>query len=160
MTRFASLFSTPSRAIPNLFPYLFLLLSWLGFLDSAYLAIEHYRGVIPSCSVIAGCEKVLTSPYSEFFGIPVALFGVLFYLAVLFLTVGYFVSKNAKLFLCASFVPFFGLAGTLWFLYAQAFLLGAFCLYCLASAAITFALAILSLLFFRKILYTRKEHTQ
>lgn len=160
MTRFASLFSTQSRAINNWFPYSFLALGWLGFLDSLYLTIEHYLGTVPSCSVIAGCEKVLTSQYSELFGLPVALLGVAYYFAVFALAGGYLAVKHAALLLYAASVPFFGLVWTIWFLYVQAFVLRAFCLYCLLSAAITLALVFLSLLFFRRIVYNTTNKTQ
>lgn len=155
MTRFTNLFSTPGREIPKIIPAAFLIFAWLGFLDSAYLTLEHYMGAVPPCSVVSGCEKVLLSPYAELFGVPVALFGALYYFGVLFFTAGYLIAKRVRWLLCAAILPFFGFLGTLWFLYAQAFILRAFCLYCLASAALTGALAVVSLLFFRKVFYNK-----
>src|SRR3989338_4253784 len=62
-----------------------LLLSLAGFFDSAYLTILHYKNVIPPCAIAKGCETVLTSRFSVFFGIPIALIGSLFFLALIFL---------------------------------------------------------------------------
>ena len=39
----------------------FLVLSFLGFLDSAYLTVAHYRGEAPPCSLLEGCERVTNS---------------------------------------------------------------------------------------------------
>src|SRR5690348_14780226 len=60
-----------------------IILSFLGFLDAAYLTILHYKNVIPPCSIAHGCETVLTSQYATLGPIPIALLGVFFYLVVL-----------------------------------------------------------------------------
>lgn len=56
-----------------------------GLAASAYLTVEHYSSS-PSyaCPVTAtlNCLKVTTSSYSELFGIPVALLGLLFFLGM------------------------------------------------------------------------------
>ena len=62
-----------------------LALSFVGYLDSLYLTIAHYLDFTPRCSVIRGCETVLTGRFSSFFGIPTSAFGMVFYLIVLLL---------------------------------------------------------------------------
>src|SRR3990167_7601388 len=57
-----------------------LIVAMLGFADATYLTIEHYRGVIPPCSIIKGCEIVLTSPSSVLFGVPFSFLGAFFFL--------------------------------------------------------------------------------
>ncbi len=42
--------------------------AFLGMVDALYLTVM--RGIHVPCSVTGGCNEVLTSPYSEVFGIP------------------------------------------------------------------------------------------
>ena len=66
--------------------YAILASAFIGFLDSAYLTILHYQHVIPPCTVTNGCETVLTSSYSQIFGIPIALLGAGFYISIIVLS--------------------------------------------------------------------------
>jgi uncharacterized membrane protein len=110
-----------------------------GLADATYLTVLALTGETAACGGQTGCFEVLGSAYAKVGGIPVASFGV----------VGYFTA-----FTCAVFAAFNSPRGrkffaltvgalfvaTLWLLYVQAFLLHAFCRYCLFSAAITFLL--------------------
>lgn len=111
----------------------------LGLADATYLAVLAFTGETAACSGQAGCFEVLGSAYSKIAGIPVAAFGV----------AGYFSAFTFAIFAAFNYPrawKFFTLmvgilfAATLWFLYVQAFVLHAFCRYCLFSAAITFLL--------------------
>ena len=131
-----------------------LALALIGFADATYLTLEHFRGVIPPCSAVFGCEKVLTSSYSIIAGIPVSLLGMIYYAIV---SIGIFlylekkintkmtsVSDGVRLRLTLLFTTF-GLLFSVWFIFTQAFILHAYCLYCLGSAVtsiIIFCLAI------------------
>src|SRR5665811_1198486 len=64
-----------------------LVLSFLGFIDASYLTIVHYRDALPNCSILKGCDIVTTSALSTIGGIPIALFGALFYLALSFFAI-------------------------------------------------------------------------
>ena len=110
-----------------------------GLADATYLSVIAFTGETAACSGQAGCFEVLGSKYARFAGLPVALFGVLgYFTAFTFATFAAFSYKRAAKFfgltVCLLFVA------TLWFLYVQAFLLHAYCRYCLFSAAITFLL--------------------
>ena len=71
---------------------------------------------------------------------PVALFGAVAYFSVFaFATFAAFAYARARTFLILTIGAMF--LATLWFLYVQAFLLHAYCRYCLFSAATTFLLA-------------------
>src|SRR4030095_3297861 len=84
--------------------------------------------------------KVLGSSYARLAGIPLASFGVLAYFSVFtFATFAVFGYARARIFLILTISAMF--LATLWLLYVQAFLLHAYCRYCLFSAAITFLLA-------------------
>ena len=111
----------------------FLVASALGFLDSTYLTIEHYRGGIPPCTT-EGCEIVLESPQSKIAGIPVAFFGSLYYLTLLILSIAYLDGKKDRLIRLASKLTPLGFIASLYFIYLQLFVIGAICQYCMASA--------------------------
>ena len=112
----------------------FLIISFLGFLDATYLTVEHYRGVPPPCSLIKGCEKVTTSKYAAVFGVPVALSGLIFYLAIFVLSVLIWQTGKVEIFKVVFYLSVLGFLASLWFLYLQLFVIGAICVYCLFSA--------------------------
>lgn len=114
-----------------------LILSVAGFFDSSYLTILHYKNTIPPCTIAKGCETVLTSQYASFYGVPIALFGSLFFIALIFLLLLGFL-RYFKLLTLA------GVAVSIFLFYTQAFVLHAFCQYCLLSEAIILAIFILS----------------
>lgn len=139
----------PLAAVPKWLPIGFAVFSILGFLDAAYLTAEHYFGLPLPCSIFQGCEKVTTSPYSMFAGIPVALFGAVYYLAVIILTVLYFDTGKTRLLSFLGRFVFLGLAASLYFLYIQLFIINAICIYCLGSILTSAALFVLGLWVFR-----------
>lgn len=125
-----------------------LLLSFAGFLDASYLTAKHYLHFDITCSFLNGCEQVLNSSYATILGVPVALLGALYYLAV-FVSLVAFLDRKKLIFLKVAVVlPIVGFLFTLWFLFTQVFLLQAFCLYCLFSALLTTLLFVLSAYYF------------
>ena len=115
------------------------LLCLAGLADATYLAVLAFTGVTAACSGQAGCFEVLGSTYAKVAGIPVALFGVLgYFTAFTFATFAAFNYKRAPKLFSLTVCLLFG--ATLWFLYVQAFVLHAYCRFCLFSAAITFLL--------------------
>ncbi len=119
---------------------LILVVSMLGFTVASYLAIEHFRGELPVCGLLPGCDKVLTSPYNNFFGIPLAVFGMAYYLFVFLGTVLYLDIKHIFVLKVVSLSTILGAVFSLYFIYLQAFVIGAFCMYCTASAIFSFVL--------------------
>ena len=112
----------------------------LGLADAVYLTVIALTGETAACGGQVGCQEVLGSAYSRVGKIPVAAFGVLAYFsAFTFATFAAFNYARARMFFMITVGCMF--AGTLWLLYVQAFILHAFCRYCLFSAAITFLLA-------------------
>lgn len=129
---------------------LFLIISLLGFLDASYLAIEHYQGKVPPCTIVIGCEIVTTSRYSVVWSIPVALLGSLYYLSIFVLTLVYFETKNNKLLKFIAQYTIIGFLASLWFMYAQFFILRALCIYCVGSAITSTLLFIIGAFYFFK----------
>lgn len=114
-----------------------------GFGDATYLTVEHFANAIPPCT-IHGCITVLTSGYSTMLGIPVALLGVLYYFALLVIYLLYFEAKDIRALNFAFHFSVLGFICDLWFIFAQAFIIHAWCQYCLLSAAISTAIFVLS----------------
>lgn len=118
-------------------PYVLLGLGAIGFLDSFYLTIEHYRSVIPPCT-LKGCDLVLTSQYANVFGIPLALIGAIFYVIVMVLTIIFLQTKQKSITTILFVLCLLGLAVGLFLVYLQAFVIHAFCQYCLLSEVVDF----------------------
>ena len=111
----------------------------VGLADATYLAVMAFTGETAACGGQAGCSEVLGSAYAKVAGIPVAALGVLgYFTAFTFATFAACSYARARTFFALTVCLLF--AATLWFLYVQAFILHAFCRYCLFSAAICFLL--------------------
>ena len=121
----------------------FLGVGFIGFLDSAYLTITHFIGEPVACGFFTGCEVVASSSYSAIAGIPIALFGTLYYLFWVLLCVWYLDSRNT-LFLTLLPLTAVGFGVSLILIGIQLFIIDAICLYCVLSAASSTALFILS----------------
>lgn len=134
----------------NKFIFYSLILSFLGFIVASYLTILHYKNILPPCTITSGCELVLTSKYAVILGIPVALLGSLFYLSVIIVCL-LILTNYKKVFLNAFYLlVVIGIIVSLTLTYIQAFLIHAFCQYCLTSEAITLGLAALAYLKYKK----------
>lgn len=109
----------------------------LGFADSLFLTYEHFTMTSVGCPVTPtiDCLAVTTSEYSTILGVPLAILGMIYYTFMFF----FFIKSEEKMF--RSFLLFTSIVGAIFSLYLifiQAFLIGLFCIYCLASAAISF----------------------
>jgi uncharacterized membrane protein len=111
-----------------------------GLADATYLTVQALTGETLSCGGSPDCFRVLGSSYAKVGGVPVALLGAFAYFCVFaFATFAAFGYARARTFLIPTIGAMF--LATLWFLYVQAFLLHAYCRYCLFSAALTFLIA-------------------
>jgi uncharacterized membrane protein len=124
-------------------------LSLFGLADAIYLTVEHITGRSVRCTIIVGCSEVLSSPYAVLAGYPLAAIGALAYFSVFSLAIlalfGYRIAGQLLLPLVALMCLV-----SVWLIYLQAFLIHAFCQFCLFSAAVTFALTGLTVLVWRK----------
>ena len=133
--------STPERRRRSTLLYVIVaLVSLIGLADAIYLTIEHLAGRSVQCTVVAGCSEVLGSAYATIGGIPLAGIGALAYFTVFSCaTLAVFEYRSAQKLLRIVVALMF--LATLWLLFVQAFILHAFCAYCLLSAAVTLTLA-------------------
>jgi uncharacterized membrane protein len=116
-----------------------------GFADSLYLTFSHFRQHSLGCSLLTGCDEVLTSVYSEIWGIPVALFGVIYYLTLASGALLYYQKKKPGLYKGILAVNLLGFFISLYFVYVQWAYIGAYCQYCILSSAITTIMLIIIL---------------
>jgi uncharacterized membrane protein len=114
--------------------------SLLGVGISGYLTYVHYAGIEPICASSGGCEKVQNSRYAELAGVPVALLGLIGYLAIL--TTALLRSDTARL--AGSFLALAGLGFSIYLTYLELFEIDAICQWCVASAVVMAALAALT----------------
>lgn len=123
-------------------PILAAVVALLGLADSVYLTIQHFTDEPVPCTLISGCEKVLTSQYAEMFGIPTAAFGAAAYFLAFSLAV---LAAYGNRSMWTAFGALVGImtAFTIYLIYLQAFVIGAFCQFCLISAASTLTLFII-----------------
>jgi uncharacterized membrane protein len=130
-----------SDAVDRRFRLALLILSGVGIAVATYLVYIHYAGIKPICAVSGGCELVQKSKWSEFLGIPVADIGLAGYIGI-FASLLIFKGELNRL------VPMglilVGFAFTCYLKYAEFFLVKAVCIWCVASALIMLALAIVS----------------
>ncbi|MEY2533007.1 MAG: hypothetical protein QOF29_917 [bacterium] len=113
----------------------------LGLAVSGYLTYVHYAGVAPICEIAHGCERVQTSEWSELAGVPVALLGLAGYAAIL---AALLVPGEAAL-LAGAAMAVLGAAFSAYLTYREVFTIEAICIWCVASAVLMAALAILTL---------------
>lgn len=130
---------------PGWLPATAAILALVGIADSVYLTAHHYTAEPVPCSIIEGCEQVLTSGYAEIGGIPLAAFGAAAYFVAfsLALLTAYRYQNLWKLFGVQSTIM---AVFSVWLVYVQGAVIGAFCQFCLLSAATSFSLFAIFLL--------------
>ena len=111
----------------------------LGLLDSAYLLFAYTAGAPLVCNVAHGCDVVRTSVYASFFGLPTPVYGVIFYSL---LAVGALLWAGAErrwLRLPLALLTGSGLVVSGYLTYLEAFVIEAWCLWCVVSAVLSLA---------------------
>ena len=136
-----------------------LVLSIIGLLVSAYLTYEHYTGnETLACTVteVIDCGKVTSSAWSTFMGVPVALLGLLFFVALTVLVLPSVWRRREP---WLDWVRFawvtVGLGMALYLVWAELFRIHAICSWCTVVHVVTFVLWIVIL--FGQILSTRGD---
>lgn len=118
------------------------LLSLVGLADAIYLTVEHMAGRAVQCTITTGCNEVLSSGYATIAGVPLAGLGAIAYFAAFSLAIlGIFGNRTARTLLFYLVALMF--AFTIWLFFVQAFVLHAFCQFCLLSGAVTLLLALI-----------------
>jgi uncharacterized membrane protein len=118
-----------------------ILISFLGLIDTLYLGIK--RGKPVACSLTTGCEEVLNSRFSAVGGVPISWFGFAFYLTVFSASV-FGLYGDDRLLRLVFWPALVGFLVSVVLVGIQAFVLRAYCQYCLASAIFTTLILIAS----------------
>jgi len=113
-------------------------LALLGLAISAYLTWVHYAGIEPVCTGISDCERVQSSDYAELVGIPVAVLGLAGYSTIL-------ASLWTRVEVTA-LLSYLAVAFSAYLTWAEVFKIDAICQWCVASALITVAIAVVATL--------------
>ena len=111
-------------------------ISVVGLGDAIYLTVQDLTGQTLRCTIVSGCNEVLSSPYAHIGSFPLAALGAIAYFTVFSLSIlvafGYgFIKPLLAMLIAAMFLT------SLWLLYLQAFVIHHFCQYCLLSAGVT-----------------------
>lgn len=119
----------------NLSVYIWIV-ALVGLVDALFLTYKHFFTPLAACGVglFSDCGTVLQSEYSIMFGVPLAVWGIVQYLGIMFLfwmssMIGSMFYKRLLFIQTAV-----GLVFSAYFLYLQVFVIGALCQYCLLSA--------------------------
>jgi uncharacterized membrane protein len=125
-----------------------------GVFVSAYLTLYKlgYIGQL-SCS-IGSCETVQLSKWAEFLGLPVAAWGVAYYVAILATAIAgtlsrFTDSRRLSAILLAEAIV--GFVFTAYLTSLEAFVIHAYCIYCLSSAAIVILILIAAVADYREL---------
>jgi uncharacterized membrane protein len=117
-------------------PLIVFILGFVGLWAAGYLVLNQLQGTeITNCPIFeGGCSDVLKSQYSEFMGVPLSYYGVIFYSGMIVVS-GLFLALRKKIIKeLLALGTLIGFIDSVIFVYIQAALIGSFCFYCLVSA--------------------------
>lgn len=104
---------------------------------------------LPGCGGGSGCDEVLTSRWSSFFGVPVSLLALGVYVtmfAAVLMRDPEAIRPEVAVEWLMTFCGVAVIVSVLWFVFVQSVILGSFCIYCMATHASAAASAVLCLL--------------
>jgi len=114
-------------------------LTVLGIGIAGYLTWVHYAELSPVCvGGGGGCERVQNSEYAELAGVPVAVIGLLGYLAI----AASFAIRGSNGRLAGAFLGLVGAGFSAYLTYLELFVIDAICQWCVANFAVITALAV------------------
>ena len=117
-------------------------LSILGIGVAGYLTVVHYREDLLVCGVTGGCHTVQSSSYAVVAGIPIAILGLLMYVAMLGLVAVRLrrPDLNDATTMAAFAIALTGLLYSVFLTYVELFVIDAICQWCVVSALLTLGL--------------------
>ena len=125
-----------------------IVLAVVGVAVSLYLLTVHWGWWQAVCLLgVSNCELVNLSRWSELFGIPVALLGALAYSAIIVASA--LIARNLYVEYARPalfFIAAIGVAFSAYLTYIEAFVLYEYCSWCVLSALLITAIAILSII--------------
>ncbi len=113
-----------------------LILAIAGLLVSGYLFVTYVSPIPIICGENGGCHEVKASPYAYPFGIPMPAFGLAFYVTLALIASLWNESTSKRLYFPLVFLTGTGFVCSLWLTYIEAFVIDAWCTWCVASAVL------------------------
>jgi uncharacterized membrane protein len=114
----------------------------IGLGVASYLTYVHYAGIKPACTAGESCTKVQTSIYSELAGVPVALIGLIGYVAIM---ASLLAPENETTRFATVTFTVVGFGFSAYLTYRELFSIHAICEWCVSSAVIMTVLMCLSI---------------
>ncbi len=102
----------------------------VGLLVALYLTAIKLSGGLPVCGPVQGCEDVAKSEYSSVFGMPVAVLGALFSVAIGILGLVWAFRADRRALLGAYGLGLFGILFVAYLTYLELFVIHAVCIWC------------------------------
>ncbi len=142
------------------------IVAFLGILDATYVTYQESQGIIPPCTPPFSCGQVLESKWSHIGPVPISAIGVLYYSFVFGFGVVLFLGtriihypKKVSVYVEDLLLTFTscGLLFSMYLIFIMAFVLQAWCLYCLLSASFCILLFGMSFLLHRELRSSRQN---
>lgn len=127
-------------------------LALIGLLISAYLFSVYVWGGPILCNGSHGCETVRASAQAKFFGVPTPAYGMLFYVVMATLAWLVGVARGPWLKYALLIWGAGGLAASTYLTYIEAFVIEAWCVWCVGSAIVATLIFLLVWLYQRALL--------
>jgi uncharacterized membrane protein len=118
-----------------------IVLTLLGLAVASYVTYVHYAGIKPACTAGESCTKVQTSRYSEIEGVPVALIGLIGYVAIL---LSLLIPETETTRFATAALTVGGFAFSVYLTYRELFSIHAICEECASSAVIMTIMMVIS----------------
>ena len=124
-----------------------ILLAVLGILLSGYSTLTHYsKDASAFCDINQkfSCDIVNKSIYSELYGVPVAILGIIGYALLLGLTLLFKKKKEKNLKMLLITTSGLAVLFSIYLTYIEAFVLYTYCVVCLTSAIVILSIFVIS----------------
>jgi uncharacterized membrane protein len=116
-----------------------LVLAGAGAVMAAYLAVQNLQGETGTCIATHGCARVQNSAYGKILGVPVSVPGFAMYSVLLIGAIAWLVDFRGlrRIITVGAFnLALFGVLFSGYLTYVEAYVLDAWCIYCIASATL------------------------
>jgi uncharacterized membrane protein len=129
------------------------MLAFIGVFVSTYLTLYKFGYIGSLQCAVGSCETVNTSRWATFFGLPVAAWGLGFYvsaLALVFVGIQERYADSRALSLALVALTGWGVVFSGWLTYLELFVIDAICIWCVTSAVIVLVMFAVSLAEYRE----------
>jgi uncharacterized membrane protein len=140
--------ATSARKTDQVLSWAMFVLAILGAIDSLYLLIYKLTGNNQMCLGNGGCHNVNFSPYSEIYGIPISLIGLVAYIVMALVIVLEprlpVLEENGPLVLFG--MSLVGVGFSVYLTYLELYVIHAVCPFCVVSAVIIVLLLVFAII--------------